>query len=130
MIVADTDVLIDYLAACEPAAGRVALELGRGRLCTTAVTRFELLSGVRNPRQENLIRGLLDAVPTLPLDQEAADRAARVRLALEQAGRTIGMADSLIAGIVLAQGRILLTRNRRHFERVRGLELAELSDGE
>ena len=44
------------------------------------------------------------------------------------AGQTIGMADSLIAGIALAQGRILLTRNRRHFERVSGLELAELSD--
>lgn len=128
MIVADTDVLIDYLAGCEPAAGRVALELERGRLSTTAVSRFELLCGARNTREERLVRELLSALPTLPLDQEAADRAAGVRLALERAGKSIGMADSLIAGIVLAQGRILLTRNRRHFERVEGLELAALSD--
>jgi predicted nucleic acid-binding protein len=35
------------------------------------------------------------------------------------------MADSLIAGIVLAQAATLLTRNRRHFERVAGLKLAD-----
>lgn len=34
------------------------------------------------------------------------------------------MADSLIAGIVLTAGAMLLTRNRRHFERVAGLRLA------
>jgi predicted nucleic acid-binding protein len=38
----------------------------------------------------------------------------------------MGMADSLISGIVLQNGMGLLTRNRRHFERVAGLRLAEL----
>lgn len=33
------------------------------------------------------------------------------------------MADSLIAGIVLAHDGILLTRNRKHFERVPALHL-------
>jgi len=36
------------------------------------------------------------------------------------------MAESLIAGISLHIGGILLTRNRRHFERVEGLDLARL----
>jgi len=36
------------------------------------------------------------------------------------------MADSLIAGIVLTPDAILLTRNRKHFERVEGLKLASL----
>jgi predicted nucleic acid-binding protein len=34
------------------------------------------------------------------------------------------MADSLIAGIVTSSAGTLLTRNRRHFERVPGLRLA------
>ena len=42
-IIADTDVLIDFLAGHEPSASRIALELERGDLRTTAVTRFELL---------------------------------------------------------------------------------------
>ena len=124
MIVADTDVLIDFLAGVEPLASRVGDEIEAG-LATTAVTRFELRAGVRSSRQERAVAGLLEALVVLPLDALAADRAAAVRLKLEKAGIGIGMADSLIAGIALAQGATLLTRNRRHFERVEGLKLAD-----
>lgn len=127
MIVADSDVLIDFLAGRSPGAARVEAELGRGVLRTTAVTRFELLCGARTARRQAEIRQLLAAVPTLPLDEEAADKAAAVQQALEGTGEPIGMADSLIAGIALAHGAPLLTRNRRHFERVPGLTLADLT---
>ena len=126
MIVADTDVLIDFLAGRNPGAERVAVELDRGLLQTTAVTRFELLSGARNTNQEGAIRQLLAAIPTLSLDQQAADHAARIHRNLQKTGETVGMADSLIAGIILSHGATLLTRNRRHFERVSGLRLADL----
>jgi predicted nucleic acid-binding protein len=125
MTVADTDVLIDFLAGAEPAAERVASELERGSLLTTVITRFELLSGARNSRQENSIRQLLAAVPALELGDEAADKAAEVRRSLDRSGAAIGMADSLIAGIVLVHRGVLLTRNRRHFERVPELRLAD-----
>jgi tRNA(fMet)-specific endonuclease VapC len=59
----------------------------------------------------------------LPLDDDAADRGALVRKDLDKAGRPIGMGDSLIAGIALARGLVLLTRNVRHFARVKGLVL-------
>lgn len=126
MIVADTDVLIDYLADRAPIADRIALELKGGRLYTTAVSRFELLAGSRSERQEAAIHDLLAALSTLPLDAAAADMAARVRRELERDGQPIGMGDSLIAGIVLANDGVLLTRNRRHFERVEGLTLGRL----
>jgi tRNA(fMet)-specific endonuclease VapC len=123
-IIADTGVLIDYLAGAEPAASRIALELETGALRTTAVSRFELVVGARSPRQAAAIQLLLDAVPALPFDDTAADRAAAVRRTLEQRGHPIGMADSMIAGIVLATGGILLTRNVKHFERVDGLKIS------
>ena len=123
MIVADTDVLIDFLAGHNPSADRVAAELERGGLATTVINRFELLSGARNVKQERMIGQLLDALPSLPLDRLAADRAASVRRRLERRGSSIGMGDSLIAGIVLIHGASLLTRNRRHFELVDDLEL-------
>ena len=125
MTVADTDVLIDFLAGAEPAAEWVATELERGSLLTTVISRFELLSGARNQRQENSIRQLLAAVPTLDLGDEAADKAAEVRRLLDRSGASIGMADSLIAGIVLVHGAVFLTRNRRHFERVPELRIAD-----
>ena len=62
----------------------------------------------------------------LPLDVDAARRAAQVCQQLERSGIGIGMGDSLIAGIVLARGGSLLTRNKRHFERVPELLLADV----
>ena len=123
MTLADTDVLIDFLAGREPAAERVARELESGNLWTTVITRFEMLSGARRTRETKIIGELLDSMRIVALDVSAADRAADIRRALERKGVGIGMADSLIAGIVLHVGGALLTRNLRHFQRVEGLDL-------
>ena len=127
MTIADSDVLIDYLTGRGPGAGAVARHLETGSLCTTAVNRFEILGGVRTRRAEISARKLLKALKTLPLNEAAADRAADVRRVLEEKGIGIGMADSLVAGIVVLHKGRLLTRNRRHFERVQGLLLADVS---
>ncbi len=63
-----------------------------------------------------------------PLDSEAADRAAEVRRGLEKGGVPVGMADSLIAGIVMVRGGTLCTRNDRHFSRIGTLELVAPAD--
>jgi tRNA(fMet)-specific endonuclease VapC len=115
-----------------PAANRVALELDRGQLRTTVITRFELLAGAKTARQLKLVGELLAALPCLPLDEPGADAAAEIRRTLARDGVGIGMADSLIAGIVVAHHGVLLTRNRRHFERVPGLPLGRMgrTDGD
>ena len=123
MTIADADVLIDFLHG-KGEAGRVEDLLRRGALRTTVIARFELLSGAKTPKQAATVLQLLDAVPALALDVPAADAASGIRKSLEKMGEGIGMADSLIAGIVTTNGGILLTRNHRHFERVPGLKLA------
>jgi tRNA(fMet)-specific endonuclease VapC len=123
MTIADTDVLIDYLAG-KGEADRVERLLRDGALRTTVITRFELLSGGKNPKQLARLAQLIEAVPSMALDDAAADAAAEIRRSLERSVSPIGMADSLIAGIVTANRAALLTRNRRHFERVPGIRLA------
>jgi tRNA(fMet)-specific endonuclease VapC len=123
MTIADTDVLIDYLAG-RGEADAVEQLLRRGAIMTTVISRFELLSGARTARQLARLVQLLEAIPSLGLDDAAADSASDIRRSLERSGHPIGMADSLIAGIVTINGGTLLTRNRRHFERVPGLRLA------
>lgn len=125
MIVADTDVLIDYLEGALPGADWVQAGLQRGQLATTTVNCFEILSGARGPLERAAIAALLESIPLLPLDIDAARRAAEVRQQLERSGAGIGMGDSLIAGITLAHSAQLLTRNKRHFQRVPGLALQE-----
>ncbi len=130
MIVADTDVLIDSLRGLEPARGRIDLELSNGRLATTVVTAFELLSGARTTTQQTRIERLLGAMTLFPLEFNAGEIAARIRRDLESRGEGIGMADYLIAGICLSRNAMLLTRNRAHFQRIPGLNLVAFSADE
>lgn len=126
MILADSDVLIDALRGQPAAAERIDRGLQAGVLATTAITAFELRSGAGSEKAAAAVDTLLAALTILPFDEAAADRAADVRRTLEAEGTPIGMADYLIAGVCLARSTPLLTRNRGHFERIQGLELADL----
>jgi len=123
LILADTDVLIDYLAGTQPVADQVLEYAQSDTLHTSAVTCFELLSGAGDGKRGDRVRRLAAAVPVLPLDRESATQAAAVRQQLARSGFSIGMADSLIAGIALVNNLPLLTRNRKHFDHVEGLRL-------
>ncbi len=126
LTLADSDVLIDALRGRELAMARIANELKKTSLGTTTVTVFELLSGAKTAASRKKIQKLLGAMRIFAFDQAAAEAAAEARQRLEAQGTSIGMADYLIAGICLARSATLLTRNRRHFEKVPGLLLAQL----
>ena len=125
MIIADTDILIDYTSGVQPITNRIAAYRQAQQLQTTVINSFELLSGAEGKKGDR-IRLLLSATPILLLDQEAAERAAELRRGLERKGEYIGMNDCLIAGIALTHNLPLVTRNRKHFGRVPDLKLIEL----
>ena len=123
MILADTDVLIDYLAGVQPVKDQIAGYVDAEELQTTVINCFELLGGAGEGKRGQAVRRLLDSLNVLPLDRTAAERASDVRRELERIGKSIGMADSLIAGVALVHGLPLFTRNKRHFERVDNLRV-------
>ena len=63
-------------------------------------------------------------LPVIPFSRVHAVRAAR--LAAELKTQAIGFADFQVAAMALEDGAELLTFNRKHFERVPGLRLAEV----
>jgi predicted nucleic acid-binding protein len=123
VILADSDVLIDFLTGFQPVKNQIVEYINADQLQTSAVSCFELLSGAGEDKRGHAVRQLLDSLSVLPLDRVAARYAADVRRKLDRAGQAIGMGDSLIAGIALAHGLPLFTRNRTHFERVENLKL-------
>jgi predicted nucleic acid-binding protein len=127
MIVADSDVLIDALRGKEPSTSRIADEIRQGRLTTTSITSFELLSGAKREKERERVERLLSAIPILAFDADDSLVAAEIRRDLEAAGFAIGMADYMIAAVCLRRSALLLTRNRRHFERVAALRFEDLS---
>lgn len=121
-VVADTDVLIDFLRD-RGAAAQVAHEIKRARLRATVLSVFELWSGAYTPAEKGAVENLLIALPILALEPPAARHAAEIKQSLESNNLNIGMADALIASICLLHSCQLLTRNTRHFSRINGLQL-------
>ena len=123
MMIADSDVLIDFLRGRGDWARRIAVELETRSFGTTAITAFEIRSGARTARQKKAVDTLLDAMTILPFGPDDARIAAEIRQQVESRGQPLGMADYMIAAVCIAAGGVLLTRNRKHFERVEGLRL-------
>ena len=109
----DTDVLIDHL--------RGYRRLRTAGLAVSVITRTELYAG--SEREEPAVEALLAKLKEFQIDAAIARRAGRIQ-------RTSGLkiADALIAATALEHGLDVMTRNRRHFERVTGLALRDPQD--
>lgn len=118
-VAVDADALLDRAGTGAHAA--VVDLMRRRRLAVPSVVVFEALREAGNDRDrvERVLRG----ARIYPLHEQAARRAAELHAELKREGRTLHERDTLIAGTCLAFGLSLLTRNVRHFGRVRGLRL-------
>ena len=65
---------------------------------------------------------ILDDIPLVPYNSEAARRAVDIQRELSQRGEQIGAVDAMIAGIAVARDEPIVTRNASEFTRtpVRG----------
>ena len=125
LLIADTDLVIDFLRGSGAGADLVESWLRSGELRLSSVTAFELRLGADFPRRRRAIDSLLRR-RTLPLDGAAAMLAGEIHASLGRSGARIGVQDALIAGICRRFDLPLATRNVRHFRRVPGLELIEV----
>jgi tRNA(fMet)-specific endonuclease VapC len=98
-------------------------DLGEIGICT--ITLAELQHGVfksSDPaRNMKAVAEFCAAFAILPFDGLAAEAYGRIRAELERVGTPIGPLDTLIAACALAIGCVLVTNNRREFNRVKGL---------
>jgi predicted nucleic acid-binding protein len=108
----DTDVFIDHLR------GSKALRAGRHRLHYSVITRAELFAGNSGT---DLSAQLLAPFREVAVDRAVAERAGRVAREF-----TVRLPDALIAATALEHGLALVTRNRKDFDRIRGLRLRAL----
>jgi len=117
----DTDILIDHLRGRDPGAELYTQIIIKEIPYTTYITKFELLCGARSKKEEHIINECLLGFKMLPFDEKGSYESAKIYRDLKHKGRLIGIRDILIAGIAIANGIPLATKNRRKFERIKGL---------
>jgi len=96
-------------------------------LAITAISVAELIHGAYRSRrsEDNLARleVLLSALIVLPFDEAVGRRFGELKAHLESSGELIDNLDLQIASIAIENNCQLLTKNRRHFARINGLQL-------
>ena len=80
----------------------------------SAVSVFEVQMGVKRGEEEATSR-FLKALKIFDVTWEVADRSAQLVREYQSKGRTLGVADALIAGTCLLHSLTLVTYNRKHY---------------
>ncbi len=95
-----------------------------------AISASELLHGIhrlkggmKQARAERFVERLLEAVPMVPFDLEAARIHARLGAELAAKGTAVGGHDLIIAATAVAIDFVVATRDVRSFPRIAGLDL-------
>lgn len=122
----DTDVLADFLRNKEYAINWFNENKDK-KLFTTSINMFELYYGAYKfyePKKAlDPIKKLKKSLSILNLTDKSANIAAKKLVELEKQGNAIDLKDLLIASIILNEGFNLKTNNKKHFERIKELNL-------
>ncbi len=125
----DSSVLIDVERG-RADLGALLEHNGDRDIAMAAITAAELLHGVhrlrvskRKTRAEALVEALLSAIPVIPFDLVCARAHARLGADLARRGVTVGTHDLMIGATAVARGFSVVTRDRRSYPRIPGLEV-------
>lgn len=126
MLLVDSDWIIQGLNNA-PEATALLARLSVLGLSVSTISVGEVLEGAFHgndpPKRIAETRAFRTGFQTLPVTEDIATEFANCRAQLRRQGNLIPDLDLLIAATAIAHDLTLLTRNRRHFERVPGLRL-------
>ena len=123
----DTDIAIDFLRRRDYAQKLLESWAGEGLLAISTLTHLEIYQGMKTG-EEKATNSFLDGLVSVAVDIPIARRAGTMLGELRSKGKTIGIADAIIAATALQFGAPLLTNNIEHYpfsnlKVIRGLEV-------
>lgn len=127
MRILDSDVAVEIVR--QNPAVRAVRETIRDRVATTWITLAELYYGAAKsiaPDDNRVaVAHFARTLEVLGLDATSARIFGDIKRELERQGQRLEDADLMIGSIALAHRAVLVTGNRRHFDRFPGLEIED-----
>ncbi len=124
MVCLDTDVIINFLRKDKETISLLKEIKETDKLATTTINSFELWKGFyKTGRDKKTIINLLDSISLLKLDDKSSQKSAEIFEDLNSKGKMVDVLDVMIASIAITNNEPLLTFNKKHFERIEGLQL-------
>lgn len=125
-ILIETSILIDFFRQREKSESVLMQLSDQSRLCISAITAFEVRSGIRTQVQQSDYDLLAQNIEILPVDDSCIDAAVVIYKSLKPQNALIELADLLIGASAVSNSLPLATLNRKHFERIGNLTLVPL----
>ena len=124
----DTDILTEIFKHRNPTVANNAVDYLKqhGQFAISAMTRFEVVRGLRHKRATNLLTrfdSMCGRMFVVPITEDVLDRAAGLWMDARDGGHPQRDADLIIAATALAHNRTLVTGNTPHFQWIRGLSI-------
>ncbi len=119
-ICVDTDIIIDYLKGNQYKQ-ILNILVKKYKCLVTPITVFELYYGGFYTGAIKPVEDVLTIFDLLCWTKEASKESAKIYAELIKKGARIEMRDALIAGICISQKVSLVTRNIKHFQRIKDL---------
>ena len=116
----DTDIVVDIIHGKGPLSDFLSVT-SKGA-CTTSITMLELYYGAYKSDRKSDI-AMVDALnmdlAIVDIEHHDMKLAGRIMAELEKRGKKLEFRDVLIGTICINRGFSILTRNKKHFERLR-----------
>lgn len=124
-MVVDTGIFIDYLRSKDKTKTILQNLPDDAELYISSVTLYELYMGASSPQKWVDVKTLTDDIPVLPFTKTISEKAAIIYQKLKKENKIIEFRDIFIAATAMEHELPVLTRNQKHFTRVKGLKLRE-----
>ncbi len=121
-MVVDTSVFIQFLRSADKQKTVRFKVWDTSQVYVSSVTYFELLAGATDKQKLKDVERLVKYGVLLPFNDDVARKAAEIYLQLRATNTLIEFRDIFIAATAIVHDLKIVTLNKKHFGRVKGLK--------
>lgn len=121
----DTSVWIEYFKNNPDVTSFVEKALLEDSVCLVGIIVSELIQGIKNEKEREIIRSSIDAINFIDMKFEDWIKTGDLSYTLRKSGITMPLTDIAIAAAAIGNNLILVTRDS-HFSQIPGLGVMNL----